>query len=205
MSSKREGKTTGPHEQAQPLEASSESSPDDEFNGRQAQEASSDQAAQSEAAGQAPPSLEAQLAEAKDRGLRLQAELENQRRRFRREMEDYARHATLPLVRDLLPVIDNLERAIAAAEQSPEAAGLLEGVKMMSQQLARVLEQHDCRKIEALHEPFDPNIHEAIQQQPTGEHPPGTVVHVAQDGYLLHDRVVRPAQVIVAAPPAGES
>lgn len=69
----------------------------------------------------------------------------------------------------------------------------------MSQQLESVLAAHDCRRIEALHQPFDPNLHDAILQQPSAEYPPGTVILVTQVGYQLHDRVVRPAQVIVAS------
>jgi molecular chaperone GrpE len=144
-------------------------------------------------------SLQSELDRAHDRALRLQAELENFRRRARREIDDERRYASMPLVRDLLPVIDNIHRAIEAAEKGGGDAGLLEGVKLMLQQLEGVLAAHHCQKIEALHQPFDPNLHEAILQQPSEDHPPGTVIMVTQAGYQLHDRVVRPAQVIVAA------
>ncbi len=145
--------------------------------------------------------LRADLQDASDRVLRAQAELENYRKRARRELEDERRYATLPLLRDLLPVIDNLQRAIDAAEKSPQAAGLLDGVKLVAQSLASALAKHDCKKIEALGQPFDPAVHEAISQQPSAEHEPNTVVYVAQEGYVLHDRVVRPAQVIVSKLP----
>ncbi len=157
-------------------------------------------------AGQAPmqpeqeaAALRAELERAQDRALRMQAELENFRRRARRELEDERRYASLPLIRDLLPVMDNLQRAIEAAQKSDGSSGLLEGVQLMSQQLESVLAAHDCRRIEALHQPFDPNLHDAILQQPSAEYPPGTVILVTQVGYQLHDRVVRPAQVIVAS------
>jgi molecular chaperone GrpE len=135
--------------------------------------------------------LRTELTEAKDRVLRAQAELENYRRRSQREMQDTLRYAELPLLRDLLPVVDDIQRAIQAAEKSPENGGLLEGFRMV--------ESHDCKRIAALDQPFDPNLHQAIAQQPSADKPAGTVTLVAQDGYTLHDRVVRPAQVIVSS------
>ena len=147
--------------------------------------------------------LRQELEAAKDRALRAQAELENYRKRARREMEEERRYAQLPLLKDLLPVIDNIGRALQAAEKSPDGAGLLDGVKLVAQQLDGVLTRHHCTRIDARHQPFDPHLHEAILQQPSGDYPPGTVLNVTQEGYQLHDRVVRPAQVIVsAAPPA---
>jgi molecular chaperone GrpE len=145
--------------------------------------------------------LRADLDDASDRVLRAQAELENYRKRARRELEDERRYAALPLLRDLLPVLDNIYRAIEAAERSPGAAGLLDGVKLVAQNLESVLANHNCKRIEALNQPFDPAFHEAISQQPSAEHPPNTVLLVAQEGYILHDRVVRPAQVIVSTQP----
>ncbi|MEX1223339.1 MAG: nucleotide exchange factor GrpE [Pirellulales bacterium] len=133
-----------------------------------------------------------------DKWLRAQAELDNFRKRARKELEDERRYRDLPLLRDLLPVVDNLQRAMEAAEQNAENESLLHGVKIVADQLHGVFKQHDCHPIQALGEPFDPNLHEAIQQQSTDEHPPGTVVYVTQIGYLLHERVVRPSQVIVS-------
>lgn len=147
--------------------------------------------------------LRADLEDASDRVLRAQAEMENYRKRMRREMEDDRRYAALPLLSDLLPVIDNLQRAIAAAEKSGAAGGLLDGVKLVAQGLEAALARHDCKKIEALGKPFDPAFHQAISQQPSAQYPPHTVILVAQDGYTLHDRVVRPAQVIVSASGGG--
>lgn len=141
-----------------------------------------------------------ELTAAKDRALRAQAELENYRRRMRKEMEDERRYAQLPLLSDLLPVLDNVQRAIQAAEKSTEGAGLMAGFKMVAQQLEGVLARHHCQRIDALHKAFDPHLHAAILQQPTNEFPPNTIVQVAQEGYQLHDRVLRPAQVIVSTP-----
>jgi len=144
--------------------------------------------------------LRSEIEAFKDRELRALAELENYRKRAARELDDRLRYANLPLMRDLLPVLDNVERAIQAADQNADGAGLLEGVKIVRQQLADVLKRHHCEPIEALHAPFDPHLHQAIMQQPTDEHPANTVVTVAQTGYRLHDRIVRPSQVIVSSP-----
>ncbi len=150
------------------------------------------------------PSLEDELAAEKDRLLRLRAEMENLRNRTAREVNDERRYGALPLLRDLLPTTDNIDRAIEAAEQSNEAASLLEGFKLVKQQLTTIFEQHGCKPIDALGQPFDPQIHEAILQQPSDEQPANHVLLVTQVGYLLHDRVVRPAQVIISSGPATE-
>lgn len=143
-------------------------------------------------------SLRAELDEAKDRALRSQAELENYRKRVDRERHEERRYANLSLIRDLLPVLDNMDRAIQAAEKTHDADGLLKGVKMVAEQLEAVLEKYDCVKIPALNEPFNPHLHEAISQQPSERHPANTVLLVTQTGFQLHERVVRPSQVIVS-------
>jgi molecular chaperone GrpE len=145
--------------------------------------------------------LRGELEESKSRSLRAMADLENYRRRVHREMDDLRRYANVQLLRDLLPVLDNLERALEAAEKAGESAGLIQGVKMVVQQIQATFQQHGCVRIEALGTAFDPNLHEAVLQQPSLEHPPGTVIHVVRSGFRLHDRVVRPSQVIVAAAP----
>jgi len=140
-----------------------------------------------------------------DRMLRAHAELENYRKRAQREMVDERKYANLPVLRDLLPVLDNVRRAIDSANQAPDSAALLEGIELVAQQLEGVLARHHCVPIDAMHEPFDPHRHEAILQRPSGEHPPNTVLMVAQTGFQLHDRVVRPSQVIVSAATPAES
>ena len=143
--------------------------------------------------------LREQCVQANERVLRAQAELENYRKRATRDMLEERRYANLPLLRDLLPVVDNLDRAIEAAEKTHNTADLLEGVKMVAQQLVGVLQRYECVKIEALHSSFDPNLHEAISQLPSPDHPTNTVIAVTQTGYRLHDRVVRPPQVVVSS------
>ncbi len=151
---------------------------------------------------EAQSDLAAQLAEEKDRGLRLQAEMQNLRNRTSREIADERRYAPMPLLRELLPVVDNINRAIEAAEQESDAESLLEGFKLVRQQLMVALEQHNCKPIEALGQPFDPQFHEAILQQPSEEQPKNHISLVTQVGYQLHDRVVRPSQVIISTGPA---
>jgi molecular chaperone GrpE len=145
--------------------------------------------------------LRTDLDAAKERVLRSQAELENYRKRAARELDDNRRFAELPLMRDLLPVLDNVERAVAAAEQTQDVAVLLDGLKLVARQFEEVFQQHHCTRIGALHLPFDPHMHHAIAQQPSGEFPPNTVLIVAQPGFQLYDRVVRPSQVVVSRLP----
>ncbi|HWA99476.1 MAG TPA: nucleotide exchange factor GrpE [Pirellulales bacterium] len=142
--------------------------------------------------------LRSEVADAKDRALRAQAEAENMRKRLRREMDDERKYALVPLLGDLLPVIDNVQRAIQSADKHHAESPVVEGFKMVGQQLEAVLAKYNCTRIAALHKPFDPNLHQAIAQQPSSEYPANTVLVVAQDGYQVHDRVLRPAQVIVS-------
>lgn len=146
--------------------------------------------------------LRDELAAARDQALRATADLKNYQNRTRREREEERRFAELNLICDLLPVLDNVQRAIVAAEKDADAASLLEGFRLVAQQLEAVLARHHCRPIEALGQPLDPHRHAAMMQRPSADHPPGTVIEVVQQGYLLHDRVIRPAQVIVAQAPA---
>lgn len=142
--------------------------------------------------------VDAQLREAQDRLLRTQAELENFRKRSRREYEDAQRYREIDLLRDLLPVLDNAHRAIDAADKTADVESLRSGFRMMAQQLEKLLGSHGCLTIETDGAPFDPTIHDAILQQPVPGVTAGTIVGTATKGYRLHDRVVRPAQVIVA-------
>ena len=145
--------------------------------------------------------LETELAAANDRAIRAHAELENFRKRVYREMEEERKYACLPLLRGLLPVMDNLQRAIESAEQNPDSQGLLEGVQLVAQQLDAVLQQHHCTRIDAQGKLFDPHLHEAIAQLPSQDFPQGLVIDTTLPGYILHDRVVRASQVFVSAGP----
>ncbi|MDA1161758.1 MAG: nucleotide exchange factor GrpE [Planctomycetota bacterium] len=129
---------------------------------------------------------------------RAHAELENYRRRVQREAELSARYASLPLIRDLLPALDNVARTIQAAEQTGRLEDLIQGLQMIVAQFDQVFTSHSAKQISAVGETFDPNLHEALQQIPTNEHPPMTVLQELERGYILHDRVIRPAKVLVA-------
>lgn len=148
------------------------------------------------AADEATP--EARLADAQERLLRAQAELENFRKRSRREYEDAQRYREIDVLRDLLPVLDNVLRAIEASEKTADIESLRSGFRMTAQQLEKLLGSHGCQTIETDGAAFDPAVHDAIMQQDVPGVAAGTVVGTASRGYKLHDRVVRPAQVIVA-------
>jgi molecular chaperone GrpE len=147
--------------------------------------------------------VETQLAAERDRALRLRAELENVRGRAARELADQRRYESLSMARDLLPVLDSVDRAIASAEKNHDAGSLLEGFRLVRQQLTGVLQQHHCVAIPAEGAEFDPQFHAAILQQPSADVPANFVTMVTQPGYQMYDRVVRPAQVIVSSGPAG--
>lgn len=149
--------------------------------------------------------LESALAEERDRVLRLQAEMQNLRSRQARELADMRKYAGIELMREILPVLDNVDRAIEAGSKAPNAESLLEGFQLMRQQLAGALEKNGCIEMQAAGAMFDPDKHQAILQQPSADHPAGSIIAVTQAGFELHDRVVRAAQVIVSAGPAGAS
>jgi len=131
--------------------------------------------------------------------LRVRAEMENFRKRMQRDAEQQLKFANVPLVRDLLDVIDNLNRALEAARgDETNTKALIDGVHMVSQQFTDVLGKHGCKSIESQGAQFDPNIHQAIAQMPSPNHEAGTVAQEVAVGYRLHERVIRPAQVIVS-------
>lgn len=146
--------------------------------------------------------LKSELAEAEKRTLLAQADLENFRRRTRRDMQDQLRYASLPLVSEMLDSVDNLQRAIEAHQNDGSSEGLLEGVQLVAQQILMILQNHGCKRIEAVGQPFDPNLHQAVQMQASDEYPANTVIMELRSGYLLYDRVIRPAQVFVSTGPS---
>jgi molecular chaperone GrpE len=148
--------------------------------------------------------LEAKSREAeehRDRYLRGAAEFDNARKRVAREREDYTRYANESLLRELLPVLDNFDRALQAARGEPGAAAVTAGVELIQRELLRVLEKFGVTSFASVGQPFDPERHEAIARVPAGGQPEGTVVNETARGYMLNGRVLRPAMVTVAAPP----
>lgn len=137
----------------------------------------------------------------RNRAMRSAADLENARRRFHKERDELRKFGADGLLKDLFPVLDNLERALAHAESSD---GLAEGVKMVLRQFTQILEKNGATSFEAEGEPFDPQIHEAMTQIVTSDVEPGHVVSVFQRGWKLHGRLIRPAMVVVAAAPESD-
>jgi molecular chaperone GrpE len=152
--------------------------------------------------------LQAENESLRDRMLRALAEVENTQRRAERAQRDAHQFAISDFARELLPVIDNLQRTIAAAERrAPEAAedaALIEGVRAIQQLLLHIFRQFGIDRVDAQGRPFDPSLHEAMMEEVGGE-PPGTVVRVLEDGYTLNDRLLRPARVAVAPQRGAES
>ena len=146
--------------------------------------------------------LQADLKKAQDESLRQTAEFENFRKRKQREMEEERRYAIQPFARDLLAVVDNLERALGAAEIAGDNSPLRDGVKMVGVLLQGILAQHQCVRIPGVGSQFDPNFHQAIAQEASSEYAAGVVSRETQVGYKLYDRVIRPAQVFVSTGPA---
>lgn len=147
--------------------------------------------------------LQAAIAERdahRERWMRAQADLDNFRKRMQREATEEHRYRVLSVVRDILPALDNLERAVDAAKSSDDLPKLVQGVQLVIKQFEDILARHSVKPIAAVGQPFDPHLHQAIQQVPSTEHQPMTIVTECQRGYTLHDRVVRPSVVIVAAP-----
>lgn len=148
--------------------------------------------------------LEAKTREAeedRDRYLRAAAEVDNARKRTAREREEYTRYANESLLRELLPVLDNFERALQAARGEPAAAAVTAGVELTQRELLRVLEKFGVTSFTSVGQPFDPERHEAIARVPAQGRPEGTVVDETARGYLLNGRVLRPAMVTVASSP----
>jgi molecular chaperone GrpE len=142
---------------------------------------------------------ETRLGEMREVMLRERAELENQRKRLQRDLEQARRFANEKLLADLLPVIDNLERGLAV--EGNDYAGLRGGVELTLRELARVVEANGLKVIDPVGQPFDPERHQAMSMVPSGEHQPNTVVAVMQKGYVLNDRLLRPALVAVSKAP----
>jgi len=141
-----------------------------------------------------------------DRNIRLMAEFDNARKRSAREREDYIRFSNESLIRELLPVLDNFDRALQAAKGEPAAAAVTSGVELIQRELLRVLEKFGAAPFSSIGQPFDPERHEAVARVPTSSHPEMTVIGETARGYTLHGRVLRPAMVTVAmAPDLGQA
>lgn len=134
----------------------------------------------------------------KDDMLRTLADYENSRKRAARDLDVERRFAHAKLAGDLLPALDNLERALAASKQAGEKGPLVQGVMATQAQILDVLKRHGITPIDSQGQPFDPNLHQAVQMMPDKDQPGNTVLQVLQQGFMIHDRVLRPSSVIVS-------
>ena len=149
--------------------------------------------------------LQRQLAEKNDRLLRALAEADNIRRRAQRDREDAVRYAAEGLVRDVIPVLDNLDRALAAARAGGDSSSIVDGVELIRREFLKVLEKHGVTRYSAVGQRFDPNQHEAIARVVSADREPDTVVSETVPGYALRGRVIRAAQVAVAGAPDADA
>jgi molecular chaperone GrpE len=149
-----------------------------------------------------------EIASLRERLMRALAEAENTRRQGERRAQDARQYAIANFARELLQVVDNLRRALGASATDAEAGkgdGLIQGVAATDRVLTQILNRFGVEEISALNEPFDPNKHEAVMETDNTEQPPGSVVQVLENGYMLHDRLLRPARVVVARSPQQSS
>lgn len=133
-----------------------------------------------------------------DKFLRVYAEFENYKKRMERDKSEFLKYANEGLIKELLGVIDNLDRAVGQARQNPESESLVEGVEMILRQTKEIMEKHGVRELQSLGEPFDPNVHEAMMHEVADDHDENTVIDELQKGYVFKDRLIRPALVKVS-------
>jgi len=144
-------------------------------------------------------SLEKEGKESYDRFLRVSAEFENYKKRAAREMNDFRKFANEGFIKEMLPVVDNLDRAIESSSNDDHAQNsVLEGVNMTLKEILKVFEQFNVKPFESLGKAFDPALHQAVMQEETDDHPENTVLNELQKGYMMHDRLLRPAMVVVS-------
>ena len=140
-----------------------------------------------------------------DRLMRVTADFENYKKRVARETEEFRKFANETIIKELLPVVDNLERAIESAQDEAQAhAAILEGVNLTLEGILNAFHKFGVIQVDAMGKAFDPNYHQAIQQEMCEELEPNTVTQVFQKGYIMHDRLIRPAMVVVSKAAAQE-
>ena len=142
---------------------------------------------------------EKESAEHYDRFLRLSAEFDNYKKRSTREMDDFRKFANKSIIKEILSVVDNLERALQSVDTAKKTeSAFVEGVKMTLAEILKIFEKFAVKPIHAMHELFDPIYHQAVMQEETEEQPNNTVIRELQKGYLIHDRLLRPSMVVVS-------
>ena len=144
-------------------------------------------------------SLEEEAKETYDRFLRVSAEFENYKKRSAREMSEFKKFANESLIKELLLVVDNMERAINSSKDEGSSNNtLIEGIDMTLKELLKIFEKFSVKQVESLGKPFDPNFHQAVMQEETDEHPRNTIINELQKGYIINERLLRPATVVVS-------
>lgn len=140
---------------------------------------------------------EGKSAENYEKYLRAMADLENFKKRAAKEKQDTIKYGNEALIKDLLPIVDGMDRALEYSEQSADFTSFKEGLQMLQGQLCRCLEKHGVEAVDALNQPFDPHLHEALMMMESANHEANQVVSQMEKGYLLHGRLIRPAKVCV--------
>jgi molecular chaperone GrpE len=145
--------------------------------------------------------LKDEVEDYKDRWMRAAAELDNVKKRASRDQADLMKFANERLLKEILPILDNLERALDHSREQENLKALVEGIEMIQRQFLAVLERFGVRPIDALNQPFDPSVHEAMMQVESEQHEPNIVIQELEKGYWLHDRLLRPSRVTVSKAP----
>jgi molecular chaperone GrpE len=144
-------------------------------------------------------SVEQESKESYDRFLRVSAEFENYKKRAAREMNDFRKFANESFVKAMLPVVDNLDRAIESSSNDDHSnSSVVEGVNMTLKEILKIFEQFGVKPFQSLGKTFDPALHQAVMQEESDDHPEKTILNELEKGYMIHDRLLRPAMVVVS-------
>jgi len=184
-----------------------ETEPEETTDGDQVSEKSNAEEDKKDAVGEPLKEIQAELKTAKqeatetyDRFLRISAEFENYKKRSAREMDDLRKYANQFLIKEMLAVVDNLERALNSSNGNSNIDKCMaDGVNLTLKEILKVFEKFNVKPIESIGQPFDPNFHQAMMQEETDDYPENTVITELQKGYMIHDRLLRPSMVVVAS------
>ena len=130
--------------------------------------------------------------------IKVHADYENARKRLEKEKSEHLKFANEDLISKLFPIVDNFDMALIAMDKADDKAAVMDGIKLVQKEFHRILDENGVKRIETEGAKFDPHVHEAVSMVETGEHPDGTIIEEVRSGYLLNERLLRPAQVIVA-------
>ena len=198
-----QGKKANPYEEPVEVEVQTAANPTEDEAGPAAAEPrhADDNGEDASAPDEALIAAEQDLAKHRDAMLRMQAEMENLRKRLARDAEKSRKFALERIMKDLLQVRDSMERGLEVADESATVESLRTGQELTLKMLAKVLQDHDLEMLDPAGQPFDPEWHEAVTVMPSAEVDENTVLEVLQKGFRLHDRLIRPAMVVVSRKP----